>query len=410
MTIKVEVDPADVGLDAAQLDRTDAHFRAYVDDGRLPGWQLMVARHGRVAHLSSYGRRDVDADLPVQDDTLFRIYSMTKPVTSVAAMMLYEEGAFELTDPISAYLPAFKDMRVYAGGPASKPATVPATRPIQVRDLLRHTSGLTYGFHHVHPVDEMYRSAGYEWSAPRGLSLAEVTDVWASLPLMFEPGTCWNYSVSSDVLGRLVEVASGQALDTFFADRIFGPLGMTDTGFTVGQQDRDRLATLYAPHPATGVLARFDAMGDTVLEADTFLSGGGGLVSTTADYHRFTELLRGRGTTDGVRLLGSRTLDHMTRNHLPGGADLQSFGLPLFAETRFDGVGFGLGFSVVLDPSAYGVTSSVGEYAWGGAASTAFMVNPAEDLTMIFMTQLVPSSLYAIRTQLRQLVYAALTD
>lgn len=403
--LAVEIDPAAVGLDAGQLARVGTHFRRYVDDGLLPGWSLLVSRRGQVAHLDTYGRRDVEAGLPVELDTLFRIYSMTKPVTSVAAMMLYEEGAFELTDPVSKYLPAFADMRVFAGGSDLRPVTVPATEPIRIWHLLTHTSGLTYGFHRAHPVDGLYRAAGYEWGAPADVDLAGAVDAFAGMPLLFEPGTEWNYSVATDVVGRLVEVLSGQKLDEFFAERIFAPLGMRDTAFRAG--DPDRLAALYTPSPRTRLATRNEAMGAAALNP-TWLSGGGGLVSTLHDYHRFTQMLLGRGTLGDVRLLGDRTVRYMASNHLPGGVDLTAFGRPLFAETTYDGVGFGLGFSVTLNPVANKTLGSIGEFAWGGAASTAFWVDPAEELTVIFLTQLLPSSTHPIRPQLKQLIYAAL--
>jgi CubicO group peptidase (beta-lactamase class C family) len=371
----------------------------------------MVSRHGRVAHFSSYGLADKEAGRAVEADTIFRIYSMTKPVTSVAAMMLWEQGLLELNDPISRWLPEFADMRVYIGGPAAKAVTVPATEPIRVWHLLTHTAGLTYGFHHTHPVDAIYRRNGYEWGVPPGTDLAGACAAWAAFPLVFQPGTEWNYSVSTDVLGRVVEVASGQPLDEFFAERIFTPLGMTETSFGVPEPEAERLAALYSPHPEHGRFARNDAMGAAALrQPQTFLSGGGGLVSTAADYHRFTQMLLRGGELDGQRVLGSRTLAYMARNHLPAGADLATIGRPLFAETPMDGMGFGLGFSVVLDPAVTKVLSSPGEFAWGGAASTAFWVDPAERVTALFFTQMIPSSTYPIRSQFRQLVYQALVD
>ena len=399
-------DPAELGFDNARLSRIDDVLRRYVDDGRLPGWSVLVSRHGEIAHLAHHGRRDVEADLPVDEQTIWRIYSMTKPITSVAAMMLNERGAFELTDPISRYLPEFADLRVFVGGSDVNPRTVPATEPIRVWHLLTHTSGLTYGFHRAHPVDAMYRAAGYEWGVPAGVDLAGAVEAFAAMPLLFQPGAEWNYSVSTDVLGRLVEVVSGRPLDRFLAEEIFVPLGMTDTSF--GTAERDRAAALYVRSP-NGGLARADALGDGVLTPSWF-SGGGGLTSTLGDYHRFTQFLRGWGELDGVRLLGSRTVQYMAGNHLPGGADLTEFGRPLFAESPFDGVGFGLGFSVLLDPAATHTLGSPGEFAWGGAASTAFWVDPVEDLTVVFMTQLLPSSTYPLRSQLRQLVYSALVD
>jgi CubicO group peptidase (beta-lactamase class C family) len=408
--LKVEVEPAEVGFDAARLARIDSHFARYVDDGLLPGWLALVSRGGRIVHLSTYGQRDVEASLPVEVDSLFRIYSMTKPITSVAAMMLYEEGLFELKDPVSRFIPSFDDLRVYSSGSALKPATVPATEPMRIWHLLTHTAGLTYGFHHAHPVDAMYRAAGFEWGAPPDLDLAACCDRWASLPLLFQPGAEWNYSVATDVLGRVIEVVSGMSLDRFFAERIFGPLGMTESSFGAAEQDRERLAALYVPDPTTRKAMRFDVMGNAALTKPVFLSGGGGLVSSAADYHRFTQLLLGEGEVDGVRLLGSRTLRYMATNHLPGGADLESFGRPLFAETTFEGIGFGLGFSVVCDPAANKVLSTLGEFAWGGAASTAFWVDPTEQITALFLTQLLPSSTHPIRPQLKQLVYQALVD
>jgi CubicO group peptidase (beta-lactamase class C family) len=381
-----------------------------VDDGRLPGWLVLVSRGGQVVHLSMYGQRDKEAGLPVELDTLFRMYSMTKPVTAVAAMMLYEEGAFELKDPVSRFIPSFADLRVYRGGSALAPVTAPATEPMRIWHLLTHTSGLTYGFHNAHPVDAMYRAAGFEWAHPPGADLAACCDAWASLPLLFEPGAEWNYSVSTDVLGRVVEVASGLSLDRFFAERMFEPLGMTDTSFFAPASDHDRLAALYARNPADGQAFRIDMMGDAAKAPPSMLSGGGGLVGTAADYHRFTQMLLGEGQLEGTRLLGTRTLRYMATNHLPGGVDLEAFGRPLFSETTFDGVGFGLGFSVADDPVKNKVLGSRGEFAWGGAASTAFWVDPAEDLTAIFLTQLLPSSTYPIRTQLKQLVYQALID
>jgi CubicO group peptidase (beta-lactamase class C family) len=403
-----DVDPAEVGFDPPRLARIDAHFRRYVDDGRLPGWSLVVSRRGAVAHVGTYGRRDVEAGTPVELDTVYRIYSMTKPITSVAAMMLYERGLFELTDPIERYLPEFADMRVYLAGSDLKPVTVPAVEPIRVWHLLTHTAGLTYGFHRAHPVDAMYRARGYEWGSPVDTDLAGAVRDFAALPLLFQPGTEWNYSVATDVLGRLVEVLSGRPLDAFFTDEIFTPLGMPDTSFTAAGREH-RLATLYTPNPTTGGLVRDDTLGRSVLDP-AWLSGGGGLVSTLTDYHRFTQFLVRRGELDGTRLLSSRTVDFMTRNHLPGNADLATFGRPLFAETPFDGVGFGLGFSVTLDPVRAHLLSSTGEYAWGGAASTAFWVDPREQVTAVFLTQLLPSSTYPLRSQLRQLVYSALID
>jgi CubicO group peptidase (beta-lactamase class C family) len=408
--LTVEVDAAEVGLDPQRLQRIEQHFARYVDDGRLPGWLVTVSRHGRLAHVARYGSRDIEAGLPVTDDTVWRIYSMTKPITSVAAMMLYEQGAIELTDPVSMYVPAFAETRVYAGGPDQKPLTVPVAEPMRIWHLMTHTAGLTYAFHRVHPVDAIYRAAGFEWGTPPGMDLAQACDAWAALPLLFQPGTAWNYSEASDVLGRVIEVVSGQDLATFFSTRILDPLGLTDTAFW---SEDERLAALYTP----GAGGRATRLGDTnagIKRPDT-LSGGGGLVSTAADYHRFTQMLLSRvgspaGELDGVRLLSPRTVSYMTRNHLPGGQDLAAFGRRLFPDDPLAGIGFGLGFAIVDDPVPGKVVASAGEYFWGGAASTYFWVDPVQELTVSFFTQLLPSVTYPIRNQLRQLVYQAFTD
>jgi CubicO group peptidase (beta-lactamase class C family) len=412
--LRADVEAAEVGFDQERLQRIDKHFARYVDDGRLPGWLVTVSRRGRLAHVSCYGSRDLEAGLPVQAGTLWRIYSMTKPITSVAAMMLQEEGGFELTDPVSAFIPSFADVRVFGGGSDLRQVTVPATEPVRIWHLLTHTAGLTYGFHRVHPVDAMYRAAGFEWAYPPGVDLAGACDIWAGLPLLFQPGAEWNYSVATDVLGRVIEVVSGQRLDDFLAARILGPLGMTDTAFHAADDDAARLAALYT-RGSDGRTARLDGLGDAARKPSVLLSGGAGLVSTAADYHRFTQMLLGRadspaGELDGMRLLSPRTVGYMARNHLPGGLDLETFGRPLYAEFPFRGVGFGLGFAVVTDPAAGKVVCSEGELSWGGAASTAFWIDQAEELTVSFFTQLLPSSAYRLRPQLRQLVYQALTD
>jgi CubicO group peptidase (beta-lactamase class C family) len=412
-TLEPEADPAEAGLDASRLARLDRHFARYVEDGRLPGWLLTVSRHGRLVHVSSCGQRDMEAGLPVETGTLWRIFSMTKPVTSVAAMMLYEEGAIELADPVSRFIPSFGDVRVYAGGPDLRPVTVPVAEPVRIWHLLTHTSGLTYGFHRVNTVDAMYRNAGFEWGSPAGLDLAGCCDAWAALPLLFQPGAEWNYSVSTDVLGRVVEVASGQRLDEFFATRILGPLGMTDTAFQVPDGELGRLAALYVAGPGNKPV-RGDELGAIGRVPPRVLMGGGGLISSAADYHRFTQMLLHRqdspaGELDGVTLLSPRTVAYMTRNHLPGGADLDTFGRPLIADAPLRGTGFGLGFGVVIDPVGSRTATSEGEFSWGGAANTAFFVDQTEQLTTCFYTQLLPTSAHRIRPQLRQMVYQALT-
>ena len=410
LDVREVVEPSKVGMDASRLARIDAHFRAYVDDGRLPGWTIAVTRRGQLVHRSNYGAADTADGREVVDDTVFRIYSMSKPITSVAAMMLYEEGAFELNDPLDAYLPEFAATRVWKGGSSLEPETEAITEPLRVWHLMTHTSGLTYGFQRSHPTDALYRDAGYDLGAPKGVTLAEAVATWASLPLRFQPGSAWCYSVSTDVLGRLVEVLSGQSLDVFIAERILAPLGMSDTAFGLAEDQRGRLAALHVPDPATKLAMRFDELGPVSRSVPSFLSGGGGLVSTTDDYLRFCDFLLRRGERDGVRLLSPRTLDFMTRNHLPGNTDLQGFARSMFAETAFAGVGFGLGFSTVIDPAAQKVLGSPGTYAWGGAASAGSFVDPVEEITAVFMTQLLPSSTWPLRSQLTQLVTQAIVD
>jgi len=406
--LAVEVEPGDVGFDATRLTRIDAYLQSYVDEGRLPGYLVAVTRHGRVAHLATSGWQHVEDGVAMRADSLFRIYSMTKPITSVAAMMLYEQGLFELSTPVSTFIPSFADVRVFSGGSDVKPLTVPASEPVRMGHLLTHTAGLSYGFHRRHPVDGLYRAAGFEWGYPAGVDLADACDIWAGLPLLFQPGAEWAYSVATDVLGRVVEVISGQRLDEFFAARILDPLGMPDTSFGVPDSKVDRLARLYLAAPGGGMRPE-DTLGAAALQR-TLLAGGGGLISSAHDYHRFSQMLRRGGELDGVRLLSPRTVSYMARNHLPGGADLEQFGQPLFAETPLRGVGFGLGFSVVIDPAWTGTLGNAGEYGWGGAASTAFSIDPMEQTTLLFFTQLLPSSTYPLRTCLRQLVNQALVD
>jgi CubicO group peptidase (beta-lactamase class C family) len=409
-TLQNEVDPTDVGFDAARLRHLDAHYERYVDDGRLPGFHLVVSRHGKVVHQHRYGMRDVEASQPIAADTMYRIYSMTKPITSVALMMLVEEGRLLLTDPVSAYIPSFAHSRVWRSGSVVRPVTEPVTEPMLVWHVLTHTAGLTYGFLYQSSVDELYRRAGYEWGVPRDLTLEQACDAWADLPLLFQPGREWNYSVATDVVGRLVEVVSGQSLDQFFAQRIFTPLGMRDTGFFTPEEKHDRLAALYQPDPATCLCKRLDTMGKAAMRQPSFLSGGGGLVSTAYDYDRFMRMLANGGALDGVQLLSPRTIRQMTMNHLPGGADLSEFGRPLDAETTYDGVGFGLGFSVLIDPAKAKVHGSVGDYGWGGAASTTFWNDPVEGITGAFYTQLLPSSTWPLRPYFKNLVHQALVE
>ena len=409
--IEVEVDPTEVGLDPDRLARIEHHFQKYVDDGRLPGFMTVIARENKVAHIGIGGHRDVEAGLPVTQDTLWRIYSMTKPITAVVAMTLWEEGAFELNDPVHRYIPSFRDCTVWRGGTALRPITEPTMEPMRMWHLFTHTSGLSYGFHHAHPVDTLYREAGFEWGMPPEKDLAGVCDLYASLPLLFQPGSEWNYSVSLDVLGRVIEVLTGMTLDRAFEERLFKPLGMTRTAFQAPEDDLDRLAALYTPAPGTGLARRNDQMGNPITMVPRVLNGGGGLCSTAHDYQRFASMLLNGGELDGVRILGPRTVRMMGSNWLPGNADLETFpGRPLFAETTFSGIGFGLGMSVMIDPVATHTGGSIGEFSWGGAASTVFWVDPSERMTAMFFTQLLPSSTHPLRSQFHQMIHQAIVD
>jgi len=399
-----------LGFSIEKLDNIQAFVKSYVDDGKLPGYLCLVSRYGEEAHFLSYGKRDVERGTPVSRDTVFRIYSMSKPITSVALMMLYEKGAFQLDDPVAKYIPRWRDLKVFAGGDEKSYKVSAPARPMNVKDLLTHCSGLTYGFLNTHPVDAMYRTAKVGGGTP-GATLAGMIDELARLPLQFSPGTQWNYSVSTDVLGYLVQVLADQDFDQFVAEKITRPLGMDDTGFFVVPENHDRFAACYDRVAATNSLKlQDDPRKSPYLSRPTFLSGGGGMVSTIDDYHTFTRMLLGKGAANDVRILGRKTVEYMTLNHLPGNKDLAAMGQPIFSETPYDGIGFGLGFSVILDPATANVLDSPGEFAWGGAASTYFWIDPMEELIVIFMTQLLPSSSYPIRRQLKALVYQALID
>ncbi|MGW1287233.1 serine hydrolase domain-containing protein [Streptomyces sp. NPDC002586] len=404
--LRQEVDPDEAGLDGKALYRLDRQVADHVDRGRLPGFLVAVSRGGRVAHLTTYGRRDVAAGLPVETDTLWRIYSMTKPVTAVAVLQLVEEGRLALDDPLDRYLPAFAKPVVYEGGSGAEMRTHPADGPILIRHLLTHTAGLTFGYYHRHPVDALYRASGLEYSVPPGADLAETVEVYARMPLQFEPGRQWNYSVASNLLGRLIEVVSGQPLDAFFTERILRPLGMSDTGFHIEPEQVDRLAELYGETDGGGIAP---VPGLPVRGRPRFLSGSGGLVSSAYDFHRFMEMLRRGGELDGVRLLSADMVALMTRNQLPGDAVLRAFGAPVHQERGNDGLGFGFNVSVVTDPSRTLAPSSLGTYGWTGAATTAFWVDPAHELTVQFMTQVRPKTL-KIFPHLRRLVHEALVD
>jgi CubicO group peptidase (beta-lactamase class C family) len=403
------VSAENVGLSSARLRRIDEHLLArYVEPGKIAGALTLVARRGKIAFLSPVGKMDRERATPMRTDTLFRIYSMTKPVTSVALMMLHEKGAFQLSDPVHKWLPGWDQLRVYRYGQYPNFVTTQAERPMTVRDLLTHTSGLSYGITERTHLDGAYRKLGI--SEGKG-TLSDMVEKLGQLPLLFSPGTRWSYSVATDVIARLVEILSGRRFDEYLRHEIFEPLGMVDTAYTVAAEKLPRYAANYARSPDGETILYDDPADSAYARPKSLFTGSSGLISTASDYVRFAEMLRRGGEIDGVRIVGSRTIRYMTQNHLPGGVDLASIATESsFSETRYDGMGFGLGFHVVLDPVRAQVPGSVGEYGWGGMASTAFWVDPAEELTVVFMTQLVPSSALNVRSELKSIVYGAIVD
>jgi CubicO group peptidase (beta-lactamase class C family) len=404
------VKPEEVGLSSPRLARITEHFQRYIDAGKLAGTLTLVARHRKVAHFEAQGHLEIERRRPVREDSIFRIYSMTKPITSVGLMMLYEQGRLQLDDPVHKFIPSWRDLGVFVGGNHPVWKTTPVERPMTVRDLLTHTSGLTYGFMERTNVDAAYRKLGVADRTRLDYTLRDMIDTLAELPLEFSPGTRWNYSVSTDVVGHLIEVISGRPLDAYLREEIFQPLGMSDTAFVITQAQAERFAANYERQP-DGRLKLLDDPAHSIYRECSFFSGGGGLVSTARDYFRFTAMMLNKGELDGIRLLGRKTVELMTINHLPDGQDLIDLASPgMFTETAYGGVGFGLGFSVMQSPARAQISGTPGEHAWGGAASTAFWIDPVEDLIVIFMTQLMPSWLYSLRRELRALTYSALIE
>ncbi|MDG2410989.1 MAG: serine hydrolase [Halioglobus sp.] len=401
------VSPDSVSMDNAQLGRVHEHLQKhYIEPGKISGSVTLVARRGQVCLLDVQGYRDVERALPMTADSIMRIYSMTKPITSLAMMTLHEKGLFSLDDPVHRYIPGWRDLPVWKTGSYPLFETVPARRAMTIRDLFMHTSGITYDFLRDSNIDYAYRKAGV--GRPRlGYTLQQMVDELAQMPLLFSPGDRWNYSLSTDVLGYLVEILSGQSLPDYLRTAIFEPLGMHDTCFEIPADKVDRFASCYTRNMEKGMDLTDDARSSEFAER-TFYSGGGGLLSTAGDYYRFCQMLLGGGTRDGVRIIGSRTLDYMTRNHLPGGADMGAFATGSFSEAAYEGVGFGLGFASTIDPIGNGHPVSPGIYFWGGLASTLFWVDPAEEMVVIFMTQLIPSRTFNFRGQLENIIYGAL--
>jgi CubicO group peptidase (beta-lactamase class C family) len=404
------VKPEEVGLSSSRLARIGEHLQHYVDSGKVAGALTLIARRGQVAYFEPIGHLEIERRRPLTRDAVFRIYSMTKPITSVGLMMLYEQGRFQLNDPVAKFIPSWGNLGVYVSGNHPLFVTTTPLRPMTIRDLFSHTSGLTYGFMERSNVDAAYRKLAVADRTKAGYTLADMIATLAELPLEFSPGTRWNYSVATDVLGHLIEVISGSRLDAYLTEHVFGPLGMRDTSFTIRDEQVPRFAANYE-RQADGRLKMIDDPARSQYAQQSFFSGGGGLVSTALDYHRFTAMLLNRGELDGMRLLGRKTVELMTANHLPNDGEVAQLALPgSFTDIPYAGVGFGLGFSVVQSPARAHIPGTPGTYAWGGAASTAFWVDPTEEMIVIFMTQLMPASTYPLTRELRVLSYSALID
>lgn len=401
--------PEAVGLSSSRLQYLDRYVQQrYLDMGRLPCAMTLVERRGQLAHLSVQGHMDVERERPLQQDTIFRIYSMSKPITSVALMMMVEEGLIALDDPVHRYIPQWRNLGVYEAGFIGTFRTRPVSKPMRIVDLLRHTSGLTYGLQQRTNVDAAYRKFGYGDPSGGG-TLEGMIDGLAKIPLEASPGEVWNYSVSTDVLGYLVGKVSGLPFEEFLRQRIFEPLGMVDTDFHVPTAKASRFAACYVATAEGRMKLQDDPQTSPYLRQPSFISGGGGLVSTAADYLRFCRMLLNGGALDGARLLSPKTIELMTANHLPGGKELPEMSVSMFSETAYSGLGFGLGFAVTTNPARSLIPGSEREYSWGGMASTYFWIDPREQLIVIFMTQLIPSTIYNIRRELRTLVYSAFT-
>ncbi len=396
--------PESVGFSSQRLNRVNKMMQGYIDKGKLASGLTMLARHGETFHFEPYGVLDLESGVPVERDTLFRIYSMTKPITSAAVMMLYEEGHFSLDDPVGKFIPELASMKVYDGMGETGMRLVDQDRPITIRHLLTHTSGLSYGFHQDSPVEEMYREA--DITPPDG-TLQEMAEKLGRLPLLTQPGTKWRYSFATDVLGYLVEVISGKPFDQFLQDNILDPLGMSDTSFFAPEEKLDRLATVYGEGKG-GIAPLHNPLVDRHARPHTLFSGGGGLVSTGTDYMRFCQMLLNGGVFGDQRLLAPKTVEMMRSNHLADALKPFAVGQSNASDTK--GCGFGLGFRVVMDIAQHGIIGSNGIYSWGGAASTAFWIDPQEDLVAILLTQFMPSSYYPLRREFQIATYQAMVE
>ncbi len=412
--------PETVGISSARLARLDEVMkRRYVDGGYLPGMLTYIYRKGHLVHTSLCGQMDIERGKPMREDAIFRIYSMSKPITAVALMMLVEEGLIGLDDIVHSHIPAWKDLGVYASGLPSllvdtPPSflTTPTLRPMKVIDLMTHTSGLTYGFMMRSAVDAAYRKAKLtDRQTPGGLP--EMIEQLAKIPLDFSPGTAWNYSVSIDVVGYLVEKLSGMSFGEFLRARLFEPLGMSDTAFWVPPDGAERFTSCYQPEgKGSGLKLQDDARESIYATPAKLELGGGGLVSTAQDYLRFCRMMLNGGTLDGVQILSPKTVALFSLNYLPDGREIADMALPgMFSESGYAGVGFSLGCGVNIDVAKTRLPGSLGEYFWGGAAATAFWIDPKEELTVVFMTQVIGSEArLTLRRDLRTLVYSAMTE
>jgi CubicO group peptidase (beta-lactamase class C family) len=403
----MELAPKRAGFTPERINRITEHLdKNYIAPGKIAGCQTLVARHGHVAYFKSLGLMDRERRKPMTDDTIFRLYSMTKPITSVALMTLFEQGHFQLNDPVSRFIPSWRDHKVWVSGEGASMQTVSPARPMTMRHVLSHTGGLTYGATN-HPVDRAYREVGV--GRGTGETLRGFADKLAKVPLRYQPGERWMYSLSTDVCGYLVETISGKTFDQYLQETIFDPLDMKDTSFMVAPRKADRFAANYERQADKTLKLIDDPERSNYVKQPTFFSGGGGLTGTTADYLRFCEMLRRGGELDGVRILGPRTIELMHLNHLAGGKDLSGVAIGAFSETAYEGVGFGLGFAMTLGQVEAGALGG-GDYYWGGAASTIFWVDPKEDMVVIFMTQLMPSATFNFRGQLRNIIYSAIVE
>ncbi|HIF71103.1 MAG TPA: class A beta-lactamase-related serine hydrolase [Dehalococcoidia bacterium] len=402
------------GLSTDRLQRIDRHLTEnYIDAGRIYGALTLVARRGEVAHFSALGLMDAERNKPTELDTIYRIYSMTKPITAVAMMLLYEEGKFQLSDPLSDYLPEWADTEIWVSGEYPNFKTRPLDRPITIRDLLSHQAGLTLGFFD-NAVDRAYPPMLREQQHHLGhygeTDLEGMFAQVAKVPLRYAPGTAWQYSVALELCGYLIQVITGKRFDVFLKERLFAPLGMTDTAFNVPDEKLDRFSANYAPADAGGIEMVDDPVTSKFRETPTLFSGGGGLVGTALDYYRLCQMLLNGGELDGERILGRKTIELMTTNHLPNGESITDRALPgMFNTIKHQSVGYGLGMSIGLAPAVSQIVGSAGQYAWGGAAATTFWVDPVEELAVVFMTQLKQSP-YSIPRELQVLVNAAIVD